>query len=621
MNGYLGKLLWVDLNAGTVRDEPLNMDYVRDFIGGSGLAARYLWDLTDAATEPLSPEAPLIYMTGPLVGTAAPACGRHVVCALSPATDRWGEANTGGRFGAQLRYAGYDGIIIVGQAAKPTTLFIRDGQAELHDASHLWGKDIYVTQEELKTEFNEPRASVACIGPGGEHMLPVAGIVNDEGRIAARGGLGAVMGAKRLKAVVARGTGKVPLPDEARFREVVKVAYRELKDDFSVRMFRETGTAGGVDYLMMIGDMPNKYFTQGFYEEAEKLSGSIMKETILKDIGACHTCPISCWRIVETRGMYKESHIDGPEYETVAAFGSLILSDDLEAVSYANHLCNAYGLDTISVGSTIAFAYHLFDQGIITTADTGGLILRWGDIHTAIQLVGMIARQQGFGVQLGEGSRALGRRYGVEEQAAQVNGLEVAMHDPRAMTGMSLIYATSPRGACHNQGDMYWVELGRALEELGMTMLDRASSEGKAFASARIQDWRSLYNNLIMCIFSNPDPHGVAAMLSASTGRTVDLAEAIKLGERTWNLKRAFNNRRGLTRRHDKLPKMFLEPLHDGGAAGIVPDFETMLREFYHVRGWDWATGRPTPAKLMELELDFTLDELWPSVNLAAAAD
>ena len=621
MYGYLGKLLWVDLTAGVVRDEPLNMDYARDYIGGSGLAARYLWDMTDAATAPFSPEAPLIFMTGPLVGTAAPACGRHVVVGLSPATGRWGEANTGGRFGAQLRYAGYDGIIVTGRAQHPVTLVIRDGQAELHDARRLWGKDIYATQEELKAELGEPRASVCCIGPAGEHLVPMAGIVNDDARIAARGGLGAVMGAKRLKAIVARGTGKIPLPDEARFREVVKGAYRELKDDFSVRMFRETGTAGGVDYLMMIGDMPNKYWTQGFYDGAEKLSGSVMKETIQTGIGACHTCPISCWRIVQTRGMYKEARIDGPEYETVAAFGSLLLCDDLEAVAYANHLCNAYGLDTISVGSTIAFAYHLFDQGVITSADTGGLVLRWGDIHTAIQLVGMIARQQGFGVILGEGSRAVGRRYGVEDQAVQVNGLELAMHDPRAMTGMALIYATSPRGACHNQGDMYWVELGRALEELGMTLTDKASSEGKAFTSARIQDWRSLYNSLIMCMFSNPEPHAVTRMLSAAIGRQVDLPEAIYLGERAWNLKRAFNNRRGLSRRHDKLPRMMLEPLHDGGAAGVVPEFDTMLREFYEVRGWDWVTGRPTAHKLLELGLEFTLADLWPMADLALSAD
>ncbi|MCW5881627.1 MAG: aldehyde ferredoxin oxidoreductase family protein [Anaerolineae bacterium] len=618
MHGYLGKLLRVDLSRGVMNDEPLNEAYVRDYIGGSGLAARYLWDMTDAATEPLSPEAPLIFMTGPLVGTAAPACGRHVVVALSPATGRWGESNTGGRFGAQLRYAGYDGIIVTGQAAHPVSLVIRDGVAELHDARHLWGKDIYATQEELKAEFNQPRASVACIGPGGEHRLPLAGIVNDEARIAARGGLGAVMGSKRLKAILAHGTGKIPLPDEARFREVVKSAYKELKEDFSVRMFRETGTAGGVDYLMMIGDMPNKYWTEGFFDGAEKLSGSVMKETIQTGIGACHTCPISCWRIVETRGVYKESRIDGPEYETVAAFGSLILSDDLEAVAYANHLCNSYGLDTISVGSTIAFAYYLFNQGIITVEDTGGLILRWGDVGTAIQLVGMIARQQGFGVVLGEGSRALGRRFGAEDLAVQVNGLEVAMHDPRAMTGMSLVYATSPRGACHNQGDMYWVELGRALGELGLDMLDRSSSEGKAFASARIQDWRSLYNSLIMCMFSNPDPHGVVGMLSAAIGREVSLPEGLFLGERAWNLKRIFNNRRGLSRHHDKLPKLLMEPMYVGGTEGVVPDFHAMLREYYDIRGWDWTSGRPTPAKLSQLGLDFALSELWPAVQLAA---
>jgi aldehyde:ferredoxin oxidoreductase len=619
LNGYMGRLLVVDLTSGQIEDESLNEAYARAFIGGSGLAARYLYDLVAAEADPLGPANPLLFMAGPLTGTAAPACGRHVVCALSPATGLWGEANSGGRFGVQMRFAGYDGLIVKGRAAAPVYLSIVDGGAELREADHLWGQDTYRTQEAMEAELGVERPSVACIGPAGENRVAMAAVMNDEGRAAGRGGLGAVMGSKKLKAVAVQGRGKIPLADENAFRQVVRAAREELKEDFSVQIFRETGTAGGLDYQLLLGDVPIRYWTRGAFEGAEKLSGSAMAETILTGTGACYGCPIACWRRTEAReGKYKQMDIDGPEYETVAAFGSLLLVDDLEAVAYANHLCNAYGLDTISTGSTIAFAYYLFEQGSIGEKETDGLALRWGEIDPAIRLIGMMARQEGFGALLAQGSRAVGRHYGVEGLAVQVNGLEVAMHDPRALAGMALIYATSPRGACHNQGDMYFVELGRPVEELGITSGDRLAYEGKAPSVARVQDWRSLYNALIMCLFCNPSPQNVVDMLASATGWELDLAEAMRIGERIWNLKRAFNVRLGLTAAHDRLPKLLLEPLPDGGAAGNVPDLDLMLREYYDVRGWDPATGKPTPEKLEELGLGFVAQDLWETQGVGS---
>ena len=611
MHGYQSKILRVNLNRGEMWDEPLPESWARLLIGGSGLAARYLYGLVDAHTDPLGPDNPLIFMAGPLTGTAAPACGRHVVCARSPATGLWGEANSGGRFGAQMRLAGYDGIIIEGQAPQPTYLSVMDGQPRLRKATHLWGLDSYQMQEAVKDELGDEKISVACIGLGGENRVKMAAVMNDEGRAAGRGGLGAVMGAKNLKAVAVRGTQAIPLADEATFKVALHRSLVTLKNDFSVQLLRELGTPGGVEYLQMLGDMPNRYFTQGQFEGSDKLSGSAMAETIITGNGTCHRCPIACWRMTEVaQGPYQQKDIDGPEYETVAAFGSLILTDDLEAVAYAGHLCNLYGLDTISAGSTIAFAYHLYDQGIIDEIETGGLRLAWGDPAPIIKLIEMMARRQGFGDVLAEGSREMERRYGVEGQAAQVNGLEVAMHDPRAFPSMALVYATSPRGACHNQGDMYYVEMGRGVPELGIEPADdggelhRFEMTGRAQSVARSQDYRSFYNALIMCIFCNPPPQDVTDMLAAVTGWEVDLEDLLTTGERIWNLKRVLNNRLGLNRSNDRLPKALLEPLPDGGAAGHRLDLDLMLREYYAVRSWDWETGQPTREKLMSLGLD-----------------
>jgi len=615
LNGYLEKLLVVDLTSGKIEDQPLNEDYAHQFIGGSGLAARYLYDSLPppsppklggrGETSPLNPASPLFFMTGPLTGTRAPSCGRFVICARSPLTGFWGEANSGGFFGPEMRFAGYDGIIVKGQAPVPVYLHIADGKATLRDARHLWGKGTYETQEAIGEEVGDAKTKVACIGPAGENLVRFAAVMNDHGSAAGRTGMGAVMGSKNLKAVAVRGHQKVPLADAERFAALARQALAAIGEDIMTAILHETGTAGSLDYSMLLGDVPIRYFTQGSFPGGENLSGSAMAETILTGTYTCYGCPIACKRKVKVG----ESEIKGPEYETACALGTLLLIDDLDAVAYLGHLCDAYGLDTISAGVTIAFAHHLFDQGIIGPSEAG-MKLAWGDPEAVAELIEMIAHRRGFGDLLAEGSRLVGRRYGVEELAVQVNGLEVAMHDPRATSAMALVYATSPIGASHNQSDMYLVEMGRAIEELDIPTTDRFGVAGKAPIVARHQDWRSFCNSLIVCYFANPPVRTLVELLTSATGWEVGLDEAMAIGERIWNLKRVLNHRLGLAREDDRLPRLLLAPLDEGGTEGHVPDLELMLREYYQAREWNPETGQPGREKLEELGLGWVTEDL-----------
>lgn len=611
MDGYVGKLLVVDLSSGEIKDESLNMEYARQFIGGSGLAARYLYDLLDSGLEPLDSANPLLFMTGPLTGTRAPLCGRHVVCARSPLTGIWNESNVGGFVGAELRFAGHDGIIVRGCSPKPVYLWVQDGQAELRDAGHLWGKDTFETQTIIKEELGDPRVRVACIGLAGENQVLLANIIHDHARAAGRGGMGAVMGSKNLKAVAVRGHGRIPVADEGRLKELAHQVTEILKDDFLSDMLRETGTACAMEQLNYLGSLLSRYYTQGVFD-VETLNGGYMADTILTGNSACYGCVVGCGRkVAVSEGRYTFPEIDGPEYETICGLGTTLLIDDLAAVSWLGHLCDSYGMDTMSAGSTIGFAHYLFQEGVIGSQDTGGLTLRWGDPDTVVELLGQMAHKEGFGALLGEGARRLGGRFGVEELAVQVKGLEVAYHDPRALSAMALVYSTSPIGASHNHGDMYWVEVGRSLEELGIPFTDRLEDAGKAPLVARHQDWRSVTNALLVCLFNNAPAQYHADLFNAATGRQETLGSLLHIGERTWNLKRAFNGRLGLTRTDDRLPQLLLQPLSEGGTQGHVPDLEMMLTEYYEARDWDPVTGKPSREKLLSLGLEEMAGDLW----------
>ncbi len=623
MSGYMGKLLAVDLTNGQVKDEPIDPDVATSFVGGAGYAARYLYDELGPETDPLGPDNVLMFMTGPLVGTRAPSCGRHEVCALSPQTGIWGESNSGGFWGAELKRAGYDGVVIRGRAPEPVWLSIVEGQPPaLHDASGLWGLDTYQTQQHLREELGDAKLRVACIGPAGENLVLYSAVMNDHGRAAGRTGMGAVMGSKNLKAIAVRGRQRVPLADPNAFRQAAKEALQIALDDIYLQVFCEMGTASGLDMCIMLGDIPNKYWTQPCFDEATELSGPSMLETILHRGVPCYGCAVACGREVSLAdtaygngdyALLEGGLVDGPEYETVAMLGSMLLVDDLPGVAYAGHLCNRYGMDTISAGSAISLAYLLYERGFLTTGDTGGLPLEWGNIDTAHSLLELIARRQGLGDILAEGAQHLAAHYGAPDLAVHVNGLDVPAHDPRANAGQGLVYATSPRGACHMQGDMYNVELGLTIAEAGIGPgSSRFVSRGRAPVVADLQDWRTLYNSAIMCMFVNPTAPLLAQLLASATGGPPEVQWWQRAGERIFQLKRAFNNRLGVRRGNDRLPERLLLPMANG-TQGRRPRMDILLKEYYRHRDWDWQTGRPSPKKLEALGLGDVAEELWGS--------
>jgi len=608
----MGKLLVVDLTKGELQDEPLDSTIAHDFVGGSGYAVRYLYDELGPHTDPLGPDNTLMFMTGPLVGTRAPSCGRHEVCAISPLTGIWGESNSGGFWGAELRFAGYDGIVVRGRSEKPVWLSIVEGQPPaLHDAASLWGLDSYETQQRIRDELDDQKVRVACIGPAGENLVLYAAIMNDHGRAAGRAGMGAVMGSKNLKAIAVRGKQRVLLAHKESFSRTVKQAIQVVQEAITPQVLQQMGTANVVDMSIMWGNMPNKYWTQARFDEATNLSGVSMMETILARAVSCYGCTVACGREVTLKDTpYGVDLVDGPEYETVAMLGSQLLVDDLPAVAYAGHLCNRHGLDTISAGSSVALAYLLYERGVITTADTGGLPLRWGDIDTAHTLLEMIARREGFGDILADGTKRIAARYGVDDLAVHVNGLELPAHDPRAVSGMAMVYATSPRGACHMQGDMYLVDMGMTFSEVGIIPGGRFKTRGKSKVVVNVQNWRTLYNSAIMCVFVDPTAPLFVKLLSEATGWSSDLVWWQRTGERIFDLKRAFNNGLGINRGNDRLPERLLIPMANG-SRGRTPQVEKMLEEYYAERDWDWQTGKPSRQKLIGLGLPDIAADLW----------
>jgi aldehyde:ferredoxin oxidoreductase len=614
MNGYLGKLLIVDLTSGEMQDEPLNMTYARQFIGNGGLAARYLYDMVGAATDPLGPENPLIMMTGPLTGTRTPSGSRHAFVARSPLTGIMGEANAGGFTGHELRRAGYDGLIITGQSSAPVYLWIKEGgKPELRDASHLWGLDTYTTQTRIAQELDEARARVACIGPAGENRVLYAAILNADARAAARTGMGAVMGSKGLKAIAMRGKAPIPISDKERFNQAARRALIRTQQDFAVQVLKETGTSGGMDYFDMLGDVPARYWTQGVFEGVANLNGGLMAETIAIGHTGCWGCAVQCGFEVEVRDEpYPVPKTDGPEYETLCALGGQLLIGDLGAVSYFDLLCDSLGMDTLSTGGAIGFAFWLFNNGYITSKEADGLTLAWGDPAPVVQLIRKIAARDGFGDVLAEGTLSMEKRYNLPGMAVQVNGLEAGMHDPRALSGMALVYLTSPRGACHNKGDFYFVEAGHSFPEFDIASEGRHQEAGKAPVVARHQDYRTLVDSSGCCQFVNVPLSELPELFSAAWGEAVSLQDLYRAGERIFNLKRALNLKLGLNpRQREVFPKLWTQPLSEGGSEGFVPDWEGMLREYYDYRRWDWDSGRPLPEKLLALGLEDIAKDLW----------
>lgn len=602
----LQPILKVDLSTRSVSTLAVPPEWLRLYYGGASLAARLLYDHLLPDLDPLSPAAPLLFLNGPLTGTAGPAVGRFVICAKSPATGLWGEANIGGFVGPELRKAGFDGLWLEGAADTPVYLWIRDGRVEIRDADDLWGRSTYETQRLIQEQVGAANVRVASIGVAGENLVPYALILSDHGRVAGRTGMGAVMGSKRLKAVAVKGTQPVPLIDWAAYQPLRSETNRYLRSHNQANVLRDLGTASAADYFDYLGEMPKKYYQRGAAGPGYNISGCTVSETILTGVSACHACVIACGRVVDLQDGVGPRK--GAEYETLAGLGPNLLIDDLAEVTRIGELCDTLGVDSISMGNVIGLAFQLFEAGVITQADTGGLALEWGSIAAARACIEMAAHRRGFGELLALGARGLGRHFRREEEAVQVNGLEVAYHDPRGASGMALSYATSPRGACHNQSDYFIVDIfGQTEDGLNLKFHPRHAGAEKAADVAVHQNWRTVNNALVLCVFAGISPVKAAQLLNAALGLDESLDDLLRAGERGWNLKRMINHRLGLTRANDTLPRALLNPMPDGGSEGFVPDLDAMLTAYYQARGWDPATGKPTPEKLASLDLSWTI--------------
>lgn len=581
---YTGNVLRINLTSGQSKIEDLNRDWAEDYLGGKGLGIKYLYEELTPGIAPLSPENKIILMTGPLTGTIAPMSGKLTIVTKSPATGTILDCSIGGHFAGELKYAGYDTMIIEGKADKPVYLYVENGKAEVRDAGHLWGRGAHETEFILQDSINDGM-KVLVIGQAGENQVTMSCITSELYRQAGRGGVGAVMGSKNLKAIVVRGNGSVDVPNIGEFTEIVKeIMYTDTLTDANLWVHSD-GTPMIVDLAQSSGILPTKNFQQGTFNGFENINSDAVKAARAGKKG-CLSCALGCGNYTR-KG---KAVVEGPEYETLAICGSNCGIDDLEAVVEFNNLCDDYGLDTISAGNVTAFAMELTEKGI---KDFG---LRFGDKESYLQVPGLIARKEGIGIDLGLGVKKLAEKYGGTEFAMHVKGLEFPGYEPRGAWGMGLAYATSDRGACHLRA---WTVGEEAFGER-----EPFSVEGKAELVVGLQNYQAVKFSLVLCDFWALSLDTMATMYAALTNRQVSAAELEKIGERIVNLARQFNVREGFNKINDNLPsRIFNDALKTGATEGkVLPRemFEQMLTEFYNLRGWD-QDGKPTSDKLLEL--------------------
>jgi len=601
--GYHGRILRVDLSQRKATTEPLAEDLARDYVGGRGLGSAMLWQELPAKIDPLSPQNMLIFVTGPLNGTGAALSSRYEVVTKSPLTNTILSANSGGRFPIALKRTGFDAIILEGAAEKPCYLWVDDEQAELRDASGVWGLDTHRTTERLLQETSA-QAAVACIGPAGEAGVLYASVMNEMNRAAGRGGAGCVMGSKNLKAVVVQGSHKTPVADPEGFQEARKSALTMISEaPITKNALKEYGTAVLINIINQFGALPTRNFQEGYFPDADSVSGETLKELLYERSVGCATCSVACGRGTRTATRSGE----GPEYETMWALGPMCGVKDLELITEANYNCNELGFDTISAGSTIACAMELWERGYLDQAtrdriqDELGTDLRFGNGQAVLRCTELIGRNEGFGKDLAQGSLRLASRFGHAELSMSVKGLELAAYDPRGFKSMGLAYATSTRGGCHLRAYLIGPE---ALAT--PYAVDRFASAGKAALVILYQDLSALIDSLGLCLFTifalNPEHY--ASLLSSVTGEPLDGKQILGIGERIWNLERLFNLREGFTSEDDTLPPRFSqETLPRGHSKGQTVDLDPLLDEYYALRGWE-TSGVPGAQKLAELRLE-----------------
>ncbi len=613
MSVYAGKYLRIDLTHRTWEEIPISDDEVRQWLLGSGFAAHLYYQEMDPDLDPLDPRATLYIFNGLLVGTFAPTASRTSFCGRSPLTGIWNESNVGHHWGAELRFAGYDGIVITGASETPVYLYINGltGEIEFRDASHLWGKDWFEAGDTVLAE-TDPKAQVAGIGTAGENLVKLAGVTVGPShyvRIAGRGGMGAILGSKKLKAIAVRGKKRPDYPDRKKFLATVKEQNKYIKENSTAMSL--LGTAGGFQATEAYGDLPLKNWRLGTWPKAKELTGSVLYEKYLIRHTHCFSCPIGCGKEVEVpEGPYQTPRGEGVEYETMAGFFGNVLNDHMEAGILANALCNRYGLDTISTSSTIAFAMEAYEKGLITEEDTGGMALTFGDPDVVLELIRQIAHREGIGDLLAEGSRAAAQKLGrgAEDFAVHAKGLEVAYHDPRGFVSMAVNYATANRGGCHLEALSYWNGYGLTLPDLGYGEVKPRleSTPEQAKMAYDWQNYMSVYNPLGLCKFiakGKVGPERATEIVNNAMGWTWQPDDLIRMGEKLFQLKRLINNRLGITAKDDTLPKRLLQdPRPDGSAGGNLPDLDLMLPVYYELRGWD-EQGRPTPERLRALGL------------------
>jgi aldehyde:ferredoxin oxidoreductase len=611
--GVMGKILWVDLTQKELKEEALDERLYRDFLGGYGLGARILFSRLKPGVDPLGPDNILGFVTGPLTGTDALGGSRYVVVGKSPLTQGWGDANSGGDFGPYLKFAGYDGVFVTGAADEPVYLYIENGQAELRDAAKLWGKDTFETEDMLKQELGKG-TEVACIGPSGERLSLIAAVMNNKGRAAGRSGLGAVMGSKRLKAVVVKGDQKVPVFDENKTKDIRKKYLKELTGPFE--FFKLYGTSGILTVCAESDDAPTKNW-DGIavidLPEYKQIGGDPVVERQEKRYG-CWRCPVGCGGHMKagTEEYEYEKGAHKPEYETLAMFGTDCLNANVDSIIKANDICNRYGLDTISAGASMAFAIECFEKGIITSSDTDGLEMTWGNHRALIAMLEKLARREGLGHILADGVKIAAERIGkgAEKYAMHIQGQEIPAHDPRVNYQWAIAYGMDATPARHCQGGEGPLPPGVLPEYDKKSFKDRGLPHkiGKSYSHA--------FNAAGLCMFVvSTFPHGDVFIesLNAVTGWDLRMDDVLKIGERIANIRQAFNIREGLNAREFHIPDrvMGIPPKTEGPNPGISLHKDEMYNEFLKIMDWDIQSVKPSREKLLELGLDDVAEVLY----------
>lgn len=599
MYGWTGKLLRVNLSDGTIKTEPLNKKDAELYVGARGLGTKMFMNEVNSEVEPFSAENKLIYMTGPLTGTLAACPGRFEVVTKAPLTGTIGASNSGGHFGPELKFAGYDGIIFEGKSEKPVYLYIADDQVELRDATHVWGKNTHETTDVL-IEENGDEFKVSCIGPAGEKLVLFATIMNEKNRAAGRSGLGAVMGSKKLKAVVVKGTKSVKVAKPEEFIAACVDARKKLKANPVTGVGLPTyGTEVLVNILNESGALPTKNWEDSCFDDADDTSGEALTDSYLVRNKGCFGCSIGCGRIVRTPEGKFGGFGEGPEYEAGWSYGADCGINNLAAICKANFICNELGIDPITMGSTIACAMEMYEKGILTK-DELGMELNFGDAEAMVEFTRLTGLREGFGDVMALGSYRMAEKYGHEELSMSVKKQEMPAYDGRGVQGMGLEYATSNRGGCHVRGYLTAPEIVGLPEKLDPLVTDDKAAWLKIF-----QDLTGVVDSAGICLFTTfalglPE---ISEMLRTAIGWDKTDEETLQIGERIWNLERKFNIENGFDKKDDTLPPRLLkEPVKKGPAKGKVVELDVMLKEYYELRGWD-EKGIPTSEKLAELNI------------------